>query len=78
MIRFLGKTEDGDERVSVVDWSRRKRNERGLCSRSSKADELEFTFRTIEPGEPYQWYLDKIMNAYWWETGKNKRRYQDE
>ncbi len=66
MIRFLGKTKDGDERVAVVDWSRRKKGE------------LEFTFRTIEDGEPYQWYLDRIMNAYWWETGKNKRRYQDE
>ena len=66
MIRFLGKTEEGDERVAVADYSRERKGE------------LEFTFRPIEDGEPIQWYFDKIMNTYWWETGKNKRRWQDE
>ena len=66
MIRFLGKTDDGQERVAVVDYSREAEGEH------------EFTFRAQKEGEPIQWYFDKIMNAYWWNTGKNKRRYQDE
>ena len=66
MIRFLGKDDNGDEQVAVVDYSREAEGE------------LEFTFRPIEDGEPIQWYFDKIMNAYYWHTGKNKRRYQDE
>jgi len=66
MIRFKGKTEDGNEVVAVEDYSRRGRGE------------IEFSFRPIEEGEPIQWYFDKIMNEYWWITGKNKRRYQDE
>ena len=66
MIRFKGTNDDGTEQVAVVDWSRRGRGE------------IEFTFRPIEPDEPIQWYFDKIMNEYWWQTGKNKRRYQDD
>ena len=66
MIRFLGKTEDGEERVAVVDWYHRDKGEQ------------EFTFRAQEPDEPMQWYFDRIMNAYYWHIGKNKRRYQDE
>ena len=63
MIKFKGRTERGLEIVEVVDYSRERQGSR------------EFTFRQIEPDEPIQWYFDKIMNKYWWITGKNKRRY---
>ena len=66
MIKFKGRTKDGLEIVEVVDYIREKKGP------------VEFTFRQQEEGEPLQWYFDKIMNTYWWETGNNKRRYQDE
>ena len=66
MIRFLGKTKEGDERVAVVDWFHRNRGE------------VEFTFRAQSPDEPMFWYLDRVMNEYYWRIGKNIRRWQDE
>lgn len=66
MIHFKGRTEDGLEIVEVIDFSRERKGSH------------EFTFRQIQPEEPIQWYFDKIMNEYWWQTGKNKRRYQDD
>lgn len=66
MIKFKGRTDEGLEILEVSDYSR---EDKGA---------VEFTFRQIDKGEPVQWYFDKIMNEYWWRTGKNKRRYQDE
>ena len=66
MIRFKGKTDDGQELVAVQDYSRRGRGE------------IEFTFRAIENDEPIQWYFDRLMNKYWYLTGKNKRKYHED
>ena len=66
MIRFLGKTKEGDERVAVVDHSRRKEGE------------IEFTVRAMRDDELCFNYFNRIMNTYWYRCGKNIRRWQDE
>ena len=63
VIKFLKRNEDGDEVCEVMDYSR-----------EAQGPEV-VTFRPIEDGETLTEYFDKIMNKYWWQTGKNKRRY---
>lgn len=65
MIQFKGRTSGGLEILEACDYSR------------EHLPPKEFTFRQIEPGETLSEYFDKIMNKYWWETGKNKRRYHE-
>ena len=64
VIKFLGQ-EDGQEVCEVVDYSREAKGPHRL------------TFRPIRDGESLTVYFDRIMNKYWWETGKNKRKYHE-
>lgn len=66
MIKFKGVNDEGLEVFEIVDYSREKKGP------------IEITFRQQEDDEPLWWYLDRVMNQYWWESGKNKRRWQDE
>lgn len=64
MIRFCDSSEH-EVTVEVMDYSRESKGP------------LTFTFRHIDSGESLDQYFDRIMNKYWWETGKNKRRYHE-
>lgn len=65
MIRILGKNKEGDTEVEVVDYFRESHG----YSR--------FSFRPIADDETTFMYFDRIMNKYWYITGKNKRRYHE-